>query len=770
MISRRQCNFPFREGQHEGSKKAGSRGVAYLAVLILVLILTLMGLAFLKTTELRTHETQEALRREQARLAAEAALEKVRWALRRLPLLTSTGHSDLNPFDSTWCSDAFRCVSCAPLALLMNPQEGEEFYPEARKPYYRIVDIKAQGTKVRVRVFGSLDTDGDGREGVLDRDGDGKIDFGDADPEDTNFFLEAHLGLPGSLGNDLILAAKGIKDPQGREISLQRSTESLFLAKAIGSEGFFYDTMAGDSAYGTVLSGRVSLGEPSLPHGLFDEGGLPSEAYFEGIPTKRLTGPIELRSSPDPTLDLPPGGILWVEGDVTIRELDLEENWSRKDIVVIATGKISLDKVRCGWKGRLVLIAPQVEISGKGGDWLNAIVVARRDLTLRSEAEGLVSCSGSASCGAIYLFGSLLAGDNLNLASSGWALVFDPLVLNGSMGWSPGTFILDRFEDQGLGSWWRYSGGEMAQGRYLQDEIKNGAGDSADLGGDSAPQVLRFTIKPTPGNAMPENTLVLNLKDCPGCTRDFAPYSEIHFQMAMDSYRREELSQDQILETRREARVKLSAKDEDGRELWHFLASPGMTCTDGDADKYCPSLFGKDRYKFQDQDVADPDSTKDDYGDATLPRWKRLKVKFRSMEGDLANFDLRRVSELILKIEDWIIIWERNGLTRRLEPQGSAIKFYPEGGCPIGSDCSVIVGSEGKLQWENPEHEFLDIPCTAPGDCWGVPPLRLEDLPITIRLDRLELPGATVMKHGLPAAFALEPHLWRELGEKEMHP
>ena len=768
MISERQCNCPFREGQHEESEKAERRGVAYLAVLILVLILTLMGLAFLKTTEIKTHETQEALRREQARLSAEAALEKVRWALRRLPLLASTGHSDLNPFDSTWCSDEFQCVPDDSFALLLNPQEGEPFYPAANRPYYRIIDIKAQGTKVRVRAIGSVDTDGDGAEGIFDRDGDGKIDFGDADPEDTNFFVEAHLGLPGSLSNDLVVAAKKIKDPLGRDVSLQRSTESLLLAKAIGANGFFFDTMAGENEYGTVLAGKVSLGEPHLPNGLFDDSGLPREAYFEGIPMKRLTGPTELRSSPDPTWDLSPGEILWVDGDVTIREVDLEENWLKKDIVLVAKGKISLDKVGCGWKGRLVLIAPEVEISGKEGDWLNAVVVARRDLTLRSEGESRVLCSGSASCGAIYLFGSVIAGENLNLASSGWALVFDPLVLNGSMGWSPRTAVLDRFEGQGIGSWWRYSGGEIAQGRYLQDEIENRAGDSTDLGGDLEPQVLRFTIKPKPGNGMPQNTLVLSLRDCPSCVRDLTPYSELHFQMAMDSYRKEELSSGQILETRREARVKLSAKDEDEKELWHFLASPGMTCSDGDADKYCPSLWGKDRYKFQDQDVADPDSTKDDYEEATLPRWKRLKVKFRSMEGDLANFDLRKVSELILEIEHWTIIWQRNGLTRRLEPQGTALKFYPEGGCPIGSDCLVSVGPGEKLQWENPDHEFLDIPCAAPGDCWGVPPLTEEDLAITIRLDRLELPGATVMRHGLPVAFSLEPHLWRELGEKEI--
>jgi hypothetical protein len=69
------------------------------------------------------------------------------------------------------------------------------------------------------------------------------------------------------------------------------------------------------------------------------------------------------------------------------------------------------------------------------------------------------------------------------------------------MGWeSPGTFILDRFEGQGLGSWWEtFGGARWPRAGISRMRSKNGAGDSADLGGDSAPQVLRFTIKPTPG-------------------------------------------------------------------------------------------------------------------------------------------------------------------------------------------------------------------------------------------------------------------------------
>jgi hypothetical protein len=126
-----------------------------------------------------------------------------------------------------------------------------------------------------------------------DRDGDGKNRFWGCGPRGHKLLSRGPTwGFQAPWGMISSWPQKGIKDPQGREISLQKKHgEPLFSPKAIGSKGFFYDTMAGDSAYGTVLSGRVSLGEPSLPHGLFDEGGLPREAYFEGIPMKEAHWP-----------------------------------------------------------------------------------------------------------------------------------------------------------------------------------------------------------------------------------------------------------------------------------------------------------------------------------------------------------------------------------------------------------------------------------------------------------------------------------------------
>lgn len=767
MLSGKGSNFPFPENSLDRSERAQEEGIAYLAVLILVLILTLMGLAFLKSAEIRTHQREEALRWEQSRLCAEAALEKVSWALRRLPLLTSDDSSDLNPFSDRWCGHEFSCNSDDSLALLINPQPGEKFHPVAYGPYYRIADIRAIGTKVGVRAIGAVDTDGDGLDGIFDRNGDGKIDFRDADPEDTNFFLEALVGLPGSLGKDLIVAAKSIQDSQGGEIALDTSGDALWLSKAIGAAGFHY-AFPEMNNYGIVLVGNISLGKPQLPRWLFDEEGMPREAYFHGIPMKRLQGPVVLEKNDDPTWDIPKGGILWVEGDVIVEKLDLEEDWFRKDVVIVAEGKATLREVKCGWKGRMVVLAPSVHVEGRPGDWLNAVLVAAKSVTLGSSEESRVVCSGSAPCHGIYLFGTILAGENLILASPGWALIFDPFVVNGSMGWRrPETSVLDRFEGSGLGTWWNGSGAELAQGVYLQDEIQNGAGDSGDLGGDSQPQVIRFTIKPNLHSPIPEGLLLLDLKNCQGCLRDWTPYSEIHFQMAMDTYQREETVSNEVLVTRRGAKLKLSLKDEEGKELYHFVASLDGTCSEGDEDKYCSNLWGKRSYLFQAGDVSDPDPLMDDYGEGVLPRWKKLKVKFRSMKEDPGAFDFHRVSELFFRIEDWKILWEKGGHARMIKPEGTTIRFYFPEVCPSG--CQVTEGTGGTLQWEHPVHGALNVPCVSPEDCWGVSPLREDDLSITLRLDRIELPGAPPkpMNYGFPVAFSPEHHLWRELGEKQ---
>ncbi len=451
-------------------------------MLILVLIISLAGLEFLKLRELETHLSREAATQEQARQAAQAGVSKASWLLRRLAFLGVSPTA--NPFHWKWYSSPANPAKDTDFLELARSGPGQPFYPSQGRPYYLLGDVRGAGTKVRLRVLGSVDLNGNGWSGLSDQDKDGYPDLQDADPQDSNWFLETYLGLPGSLGQDLVLAAGRILDSGGNEIGLQSSLASLRLAKGIGVQGFRFDVASGIDSFNTLAAGQVSLGSKVLPPQLFDPEGAPMKSYFQGIPLKELEGPQVLGKSPDPTSDLPPGGGIWVRGDLTIQDLDLEVDWARKDLILAATGKLSLQGVTCGWNGRIAAVAKEIQISAGAEAWLNGVFVAGRDLILGSLGEPKpVDCSGGSPCSARYLFGSIVAGGDLRILSQGWALVFDPLVLNGAMGWSPPPVLLERFEGEGLGEWWEKTGGELAQGLYLSDEILHRAGDSGGLGG-----------------------------------------------------------------------------------------------------------------------------------------------------------------------------------------------------------------------------------------------------------------------------------------------
>lgn len=712
----------------------------------------------------------EAVRQEQARQAAQAGVSRAAWLLRRLVPLSVI--STANPFHFTWYGSPANPSKDTDFLELLRPRLGEPFFPAPGKPYYLLGDIRGAGTKVRLRVLGSVDLNGNGWNGLSDQDGDGYPDLKDADPQDSNRFLEVYLGLPGSLGEDVILAAGRISDSGGTEIKLQGSSSSLRLAKAIEVKGFRYDVASGPESFNTLVSGQVNLGSQVLPRELFDPDGTPMKSYFEGFSLKELEGPQVFGKSLDPTFDLPAGGVIWVSGDLTIQDLDLERDWARKDLVLAATGRLRLQGVSCGWTGRLVAIAKEIEISAAADAWLNGLFVAGRDVSLGSLGEPKpADCTASSPCSARYLFGSLAAGRDVRLLSQGWALVFDPLVLNGSMGWSPPPILLERFEGEGLGEWWDKTGGELAQGAYLTDEILHRAGDSGDLGGDGLAQVLRFTLRPQVTDAAVGREAILALDRCGGCIQDWRPYTFLDLRMALDNYMKtQQLGEGVTLVTQREALFRLFLRDSAGGELSYPLNQAGPS----EADRYLWDVWGSQAYRLQGTDVSDPDPTVDDYQEGVLPKWKRLRIRFSSMEGDKASFDFQRLRAMAFRLEGWSMSWVRSegtGSSRReLKVSGNQVLFDPDGAGSLEPQ-AVFSGSGGILQWNNPSSgETLDVPCTSAGDCWGVQPLREEDLALTIRLDRLELPGATIMNYGLPWAFSLEPRLWRELAEDELEP
>lgn len=758
-------------------KETSPKGVAYLAVLLLVLIVSLTGLAFLQLTEVGTHEREEAVRLAQGEQAARAALARITWALRRLPLIQPFSQDDLNPFHQKYYGSQTQSKSVVPLISLLNPKPGHAFYPnKVIGAYYLIGDLRASasGTKVRAMVMGSVDVDGDGLGGIGDHDQDGHPDLLDRDPDDTNFLLEAHLGLPGSLGKDRVLSARDIVDSEGRQVSLQRDSVSLLLGKGIAPEGFLYDVATGISSYGTLVAGEVGLGSTVLPWELFNDQGVPREAYFQGLPLKRLEGDQEFRSVPDPTSGLVEGGVIWVQGDLTIREVDLERDWSRKDLVIAVTGKATLMSVGCGWRGRLVLVAKEIEVIGRHGKWLNGVLVASSDVRLGSQEiePKPVQCVGSIPCNAIYFFGSILAGGDLRIESPGWAVVFDPLVLNGVMGLKPLPVVLDRFEGEALGSWWSPSGGEMALGSYLEDETANKAGDAQDGGGDGVPRNMRFTLMPSPDDPGIGQEIRLLVEDCSTCTTDWRPYGILQLWMAQDNYSTsQEMAPGVTVSVEREANFKLALRDAWGASIEHHLNlddSPDATQA-----KYLRSEWGKEPYKIEAGDVADPHPSQDDYADGVLPKWKRLSIALSDFQGDVAHFGFQSVRELAVRVEAWEMRWIRreeatgSESRRKLRGGSNRILFDPDGDGPREPVPTTAAGEV--LKWMDPESgQYLNVPCGAPGDCWGLQPIKQSDLPITLRLDSLELPGAANMSYGLPSAFCLESSFWLELREQDL--
>ncbi|MEJ5377835.1 MAG: hypothetical protein WHX93_14765 [bacterium] len=747
-----------------------SHGAAYLAVLILVLIISLVGLEFLKLKELETHLSQEALRQEQARQAAQAGVSRAAWLLRRLACLGVS--TSPNPFHWKWYGSPGYPSKDVDFLQLATQGPAQPFSPGPGRPYYLLGDVRGSNTKVRLRVLGSVDLNGNGWAGLSDKDNDGYPDLQDADPADSNYFLETYLGLPGSLGEDLVLAARRVAGSGGDEISLQAGSGSLLLAKAIRSQGFLYDVASGPTSFNTLMVGQVSLGSPVLPGELFDSQGTPMKSYFQGIPLKEFEASQIFTKGSDPTLDLPQGGVIWVQGDILIEDVDLERDWLKKDLILVASGKLSLHGVHCGWGGRLVGLAREIEVMGRTGEWLNGIFVASTQVVLGSLGTPAgVDCSGSTPCSAKYMLGSIVTGGDLKLLSQGWALVFDPMVLNGIMGWSPPPVLLDRFEQDGLGQWWDNTGGELAQGVYLADEIAHRAGDSGDTGHQGLAHVLRYSLRPQVADANLGLEARLALDRCAGCVQDWRSYTHLDLFMAMDNYKKiQQISEGVTLTTQREARFRLFLRDSEARELSYGLNQEDLA----ESDRYLSDMWGKRGYKLEGSDVSDPDPALDDYQQGVLPQWKRLRISFSSMDGDKAGFDFQRLRELALRLEDWKITWVHwdgaGSSQRELRVSGNRVIFDPDGPGPM-EPSPTFLGPGGIVRWDDPSSgQSMDVPCVASGDCWEVEPLQEADLGLTIRLDRLELPGATMMNHGLSAAFCLEPRFWRELAEDELEP
>lgn len=797
------------------SAKDTSAGIAYVAVLILILLITVSGLAFVQLGELEDRLHVEESRLSQAMWAAEGAAEKAAWAFRHLPAIQSLKPSaKFNPFDQRWYADPAHPLSDTDLVDLLNPVPGETFYPGPRAPYYRIADLTGAGTKVLLRVIGSVDSDGDGDEGLVDQDGDGVIGVNDADPQDSNRFLEFFLGLPASLGRDVSVACLDLVDGNGQREDLTWTNEAFRSAKGQDISGFWYANRTGAYQFGTVLSKAILRGESQeedlagdveLPRGLFLPNGEPDPAYFADLPMQVFDGDQVFDRATDPTVGTAAGTVLWVNGDVTLRDVNfgtvsstgggIGSDWQRSDVLIVAKGDITLENVACNWVGRLVLVGRDIHLTGSWGRWINGILVASGDVHLWSsppagfpaEFEWItqwVWSFPSWNAFGTYFFGSVLAGGKVYLHEGGWALLFDRYVINGIMGVVPRTVLMDRFEGDGLGPCWATSGEvtTIAQGGYLQDERLNRAGDSADPGGDGAPEVLRMTVSPLVGDSGEGETARLVLDDSlGGCAegfRDWSAYSEIDLYMALDNYRRvRDLGGGSTLTTEREAKFSLVLLDG---------ASPPNQLVGG--LEYPKAYWSEGPYILSQGDVQDPDPTRDDYLEGRLPRWRRIELKFSDFQGGAVGaFDFSAVKELQFRCT-----WPSGQGCFRLrwtlaDALGSIVhsrEIYSRSGDDRlfhrrdGSDGLAVLRSpgDGHLQYLDPS--VSPDPVDVLWDADGVDNdgdgdyeddlLYEDDLRTTLRVDRIYLPGGPILDYGLPVAFPLEVTRWRELEAPEV--
>jgi hypothetical protein len=444
---------------------ANEKGAALIAAVVFVVFLTLFGMAFyqLGETDIPLVSHEEHLAR--TLYAADGGLERVSWLLKEGDDVADAMGADMNPFGPGYVEDG--AISVA------NPGGGD-FYPSGlRTVYFRIADLEGQGSKVRVRVLGAIDEDGDGEAGwPSNPDAQGfRIDT-----DDINRKIEAFLGLPGSLGDDLSAGAgQGFEDAGGIPISFESATFPFY--------GVTIPVLEDDTGNpGLILSDSIVTGDDcELPRGLFDESGNVIEDYFADCDKDEFSG---ARSFDGVTY----AGkeIVLVTGDVSV-----SGNWQGKDVTVISTTQVTTtNDVACGFDGRLILIAPNVTLNGIESTRLNGIVVAGNGISLVGGGNPITSTDDAA-----VFVGTLVAGGSIRLQQPGWVIVFNQNVINGRMVALP-TLTYDDMEDvDTLNMYSPFPIGEatVAREAYTSEEITNEEGDSLDLG-----------ILPNPDDGVPD--------------------------------------------------------------------------------------------------------------------------------------------------------------------------------------------------------------------------------------------------------------------------
>jgi hypothetical protein len=633
----------------------------------------------------------------------------------------------MNPFgtDAGYNEDA--------AIALANPISGD-FYPNGvRNPYFRIAKLAGSGSKVWVRVLGAIDIDGDGEAGLPVEDEEGF----EIDSDDIHRRIEAYIGLPDSLGHDISAGAlQGFEDAGGSDLTFGAGTFSLF-----GESLSVLLDDPGDP--GLILESPIETGnQVELPLGLFDQAGAVNTDYFADCDKDVLTGP----QSFDGGASYTGKEIALVTDDVTI-----SGHWGGKDLTVISTTRITATAtLDCGLDGRLVLIAPDIDLNGTVATRINGIVVSGNDIHLIGDGARPITNQDDA---AIFA-GTLLAGGRIILEQSGWVVAFDEGIINGRMFPLP-TLTYDDMEDAETLNrpddppdvfpvhWSVHKSGSHSISALGSDPASEG--DPAELG-LSVMHVVFRNLRDDSGSSVVGDAAYLDLRygtfsdsnvegfeDGEGY-HNWSGWDRISFWMKLNNWRH--------TSTIKTAKIRLTLTDANGFKARKII----------DYNHY----------------VDDPGSI-DNANDLAV--WEHVEISFSDFASD-PGFDRSRTGEIRFSYADIQIdaddpVWT---FEQRLSWNSSSSHyqywfrdpFWPPGWTePMHIEYDPGNPEDSWLYWEE-----LGVKYYIYGYDEAVvvhAKLRSPILGCDLFIDNVEIPGGLSPNYGLPSCFQYEVTRWNEM-------
>ena len=778
----------------------GKGGAALITAIVFVFFLTLFGLAFYRLGETDIDLFGYEKNLSKALYASEAGIDKVRWMIRESHQITVV---NANPFSNNYVE--------ADALSIANPTDGDFFPGEQDNPYFKVFLIQAEGSKVRVRVLGSVDVEVGG-EAQRETTEDGFT----VDPLDVNRKFEAYIGLPGTLGEKIggkgISAAAGAFYAGGVEVSLSSESRQFItpdgdqIKDRNGNDRFLYFGSGPPSGiwdrWGfifsdpapTVFAGEIS--EVELPLGIFDADGnyidddgnnIPD--YFQDLDPE-YTGDPNFTRSNDPTAGAEGRSVIYFDGDITIDRVDFgylndqgeikDSDWEKTDLTFIANGKITLNRVDCGNVGRLVLVAKDIELVGDYNTKVNGIALAFNDITLNGSGctNGILTRPPPDDNRPVnytaYFLGSMVAGNHIVLQNDGWTVIYDENVINGNMystTLSKPTLTYERVEAEDFNTTnnWDLNGGEFlrTQEDYIQEDIDNARADYSDGGADGVPELMKMYQQPGwhpgPLSVPPDHDHDFGVTDGVYC--DFTDVGNVF----------------------EDSDINIGPQDWDNYTTIRFyMALDNWQKIAGSKTTYRKSLLqvrledtGGNRVTFN-----VPYQNNDWVGAPGKAHWEPVRINPHDFD-PLDPFDSRSVQSIEF-------YWKKIEVSWYIDGETESIAFINDDGTGYGNDGYYQYiksdGSEYPVWFQPPDANgrrqlyYTDLVLGDQPIQWNWDPststlenIYFEDtldplksaLVSVFKIDRLELPGKPAtndyLEYGLPHSLRLEVTNWQEL-------